>query len=124
MSALMENGTIEPLAVWPGVLVRAVHGERLTVAIAELAPDVLVPAHQHPNEQLGVVVAGSAKFTTDGDSRNLSAGSVYRFFANVPHEVQAGPSGAVFIECFAPGRSDWMKLKPEPVAKPGWPTSG
>lgn len=123
MSALLENGTIEPLPVWPGVTVRAVHGERATVAIAELSPDVLVPAHTHPNEQLGVVIAGSATFITEGETRTLAAGSVYRFLADVPHEVQAGPDGAVFVECFAPERTDWQELKPEPGTTLGWPAS-
>jgi unsaturated pyranuronate lyase len=123
VSALLANGTIEPLAVWPGVTVRAVHGERLTVAIAELSPNVLVPEHRHPNEQLGVVIAGSATFTTNGETRHLSVGSVYRFLTDVPHQVQAGPEGAVFIECFSPGRSDWMELSPEQGTTPGWPAA-
>ncbi len=123
MSALLENGTVDPLPVWPGVTVRAVHGERLTVAIAELAPGVLVPKHQHPNEQVGVIVAGSATFTTDGETRELGPGGVYRFLADVPHEVQAGPDGAVCIECFAPGRSDWADVTTEPRAELRWPTA-
>lgn len=119
--ALLNSDGTAPISVWQGVIVRAVHGERLTVAIAELEPDILVPEHRHENEQVGVVVSGSATFTTDDETLELHPGGTYRLGSDVPHEVKAGPKGAVFVECFAPGRTDWQELAPSPHAVTHWP---
>lgn len=122
MSIFFELGDVPALDVWNGVTVRAVHGEQVTVAVAELAPDVTVPEHTHANEQVGVVLQGSAVFTSDGQTMSLRAGGVYRFLGGVPHAVTAGPEGAVFAECFAPPRSDWAQLHGTADASPRWPS--
>lgn len=121
MQQLNEAGTLVPRQVWDGVTVRFIAGDRMTLAIAELAPNAVVPRHVHENEQLGVVIQGSARFITDTDSRELRAGATYRLLSNVPHQVEAGPEGAVSIECFAPIRSDWELLASVPEAALRWP---
>lgn len=112
MADLNPARTQPVVQVWDGVTVRIVRGERMTLAIAELAPGVRVPEHRHPNEQLGVVLQGSARFITDRESLELSEGGTYRLLADVPHRVEVGPAGATFVECFAPGRADWDDLQP------------
>jgi quercetin dioxygenase-like cupin family protein len=121
MQSLQEAAELQPLRVWEGVSVRVLHGERLSVAIAELAPGTVVPEHRHENEQLGVVVDGSATFITGDERLELRAGGMYRFLANVPHQVEVGPEGAVFVESFSPIRSDWDALSPETEVPPRWP---
>jgi quercetin dioxygenase-like cupin family protein len=106
---------------WEGVTVRAVHGELVTLAVAELAPDVVVPEHQHVNEQIGLVLSGSATFVAGGESVELTAGGTYRLLANVPHEVRVGPEGAVFVEGFSPVRDDWESLPEAVGAELRWP---
>jgi len=120
MRTLQENGTVTPLRVWDGVTVRVVHGDVLSMAVAELAPGIVVPEHRHVNEQIGVVIQGSALFTAEGKTVELGAGGTYRFLANVPHKVEAGPEGAVFVECFSPVREDWKTLEPADSAT-RWP---
>jgi unsaturated pyranuronate lyase len=122
MADLNATRSLPVVQVWDGVTVRIVRGERMTLAIAELAPGTMVPEHRHPNEQLGVVLRGSARFTTDRESRELSAGGTYRLLADVPHRVEVGPQGATFVECFAPGRTDWDGLQPAAEAAARWPT--
>ncbi|HWE88220.1 MAG TPA: cupin domain-containing protein [Pseudonocardiaceae bacterium] len=122
MRTLQENGSVTPLRVWDGVTVRVVHGDVLSMAVAELAPGIVVPEHRHVNEQIGVVIQGSASFTADGSTVELGAGGTYRFLANVPHQVEAGPEGAVFVECFSPVREDWKTLEPADSAT-RWPTA-
>jgi quercetin dioxygenase-like cupin family protein len=121
MQVLQESTSLPVLQVWPGVTVRVVNGEKLTMAIAELEPGILVPEHRHSNEQIGMVLAGSALFTVEGRTEELTVGGSYRFLANVPHQVEAGPAGAVFVECFSPPRADWSSLPEaaEPVLR--WP---
>jgi len=121
MQVLQLAGTVQPLQVWDGVTVRVVHGERLTMAIAELDPGIVVPEHRHVNEQLGVVLQGSARFIVGTESLELEAGGTYRFLANVPHKVEVGSNGAVFVECFSPLRTDWNGLQPATDSSVRWP---
>ncbi len=84
--------------------------------------DKIVPEHRHPNEQLGMVISGDVTFTLDGETRHLGPGGTWRILSMKPHEVHAGPTGAVVIDVFAPVRDDWdSKPRLEPRA-PAWPT--
>jgi quercetin dioxygenase-like cupin family protein len=120
-SPFSELGEIAPQQIWDGVVVRAVHGDRTTLGLIELAPGSLVPEHSHENEQMGVLVSGAVRFRIGDETRDLGPGATWRIRANVPHEVEAGPEGAVVVELFTPWRSDWTALERLPVAPPPWP---
>jgi quercetin dioxygenase-like cupin family protein len=121
MSAFDDLRAIGPQDIWNGVVVRAVHGRQLTLGVVELEPNAAVPEHRHENEQLGMVLTGSVNFRVGDETRELGPGGTWCIPANVPHEVTAGPDGAVVIDVFAPPRRDWSALEPrEPVA-PRWP---
>ncbi|HUZ84224.1 MAG TPA: cupin domain-containing protein [Gaiellales bacterium] len=110
MSAFGGTDRLEHLRVWNGVVAQAVEGERATLAVIDLEPGSAVPEHRHPNEQLGVLVRGSVRFRVGDETRDLLPGGTWRILASVPHEVTAGPDGALAVECFAPARSDWAGL--------------
>lgn len=110
MGIFYQPDDLQHLEAWPGVTVRVLHGERATMALAQLAPDTVVDEHRHENEQLGMVLQGSARFVTPDDASLVAAGGAYRLLSNVPHRVEVGPQGAVFLECFSPVRSDWERL--------------
>jgi quercetin dioxygenase-like cupin family protein len=114
------------LDIW-GETVRArrIQGERITFALVELAPDAVVPGHQHEAEQLGMVVQGSVVFTMGDERRALGPGGTWRIPSNVPHQVTTGPEGATVIDVFTPVRSDWDAVRPlEPRAAVRWPKPG
>jgi quercetin dioxygenase-like cupin family protein len=80
-----------------------------------------VPEHRHVAEQLGMVITGEMHFTVDGETRTLGPGGTWRITSNLPHNVQAGPDGAVVIDVFSPVRSDWDALNVAPETAPRWP---
>jgi len=121
VSAFADLGGLGPQDIWDGVSVRAVHGERITLGVVELAANAVVPEHSHENEQLGMVLTGSLTFRVGEESRELGPGGTWNIPANVPHEVAAGPDGAVVIDVFAPTRDDWSKFEPQPPRAPRWP---
>ena len=121
MSAYANLAELQPLPIWTGVLGRAVQGDRITMAVVELAPNTIVPDHDHPNEQLGIVLKGSMTFTIGGERRELLAGDTYNIPANVVHGVVAGAEGGVAIDVFSPVRSDWSRFTPLPPAPAAWP---
>lgn len=109
------------LKVWEGVLGRTVEGERLTLGVIELAPDCVVPQHEHANEQLGLVIEGQITFTIGEETRTLGPGGTWRILGGVPHTATAGPRGAVVIDVFSPVREDWRDLEQLPPSPPRWP---
>ena len=121
MSAFDELAAMSPYAIWPGVRARAVGSERTTFAVVELDPGTVVPEHAHENEQVGVLVSGSARFRVGDEERDVSPGGVWSIPPNVPHEVEAGPDGAVVVEVFAPARMDWGALERLDPSTPDWP---
>jgi quercetin dioxygenase-like cupin family protein len=111
------------IEVWgEAVRARRIQGERITLAVVELAPESIVPGHQHEAEQLGMVIEGSLIFTVGDERRELGPGGTWRIPSNVPHQVTTGPAGATVIDLFAPPRADWDALPSSP-AQPtvGWP---
>lgn len=107
--------------IWHGVAARTVHGERISFGIVELDPGAVVPEHQHEQEQLGMVLSGEMQFRIGEERKTLGPGETWTIPSNVPHEVTAGPDGAVVIDVFAPVRSDWAALEPEEPRAPRWP---
>lgn len=105
------------------VRARRVEGDRITLALVELAPNSVVPGHQHEAEQLGMVVEGTVTFTIGDEQRELGPGGTWRIPSSVPHQVTTGPAGATVIDIFNPTRADWDALPVSP-AQPttGWPS--
>jgi quercetin dioxygenase-like cupin family protein len=113
------------LEVWgEAVRARRVQGERITLAVVELGPNAAVPEHHHTAEQMGIVITGELQFTIDGETRVLGPGGTWRILANLPHQVVAGPVGAVVIDVFTPVRADWDPLPVVDGATPQWPDAG
>jgi quercetin dioxygenase-like cupin family protein len=110
MSAFGGIDRLDQLRIWDGVTAQAVEGERTTLAVIELEPQSAVPEHSHDNEQLGVLIRGSMRFRVGDEVRELGPGETWRILSHVPHEVTAGPDGALAVECFAPARDDWAGL--------------
>ena len=121
MSFLVDFDDVPPLDVWgPAVRARSINGERVTLALVELAPDAPVPEHRHENEQMGMVITGTMTFTVDGETRTLGPGGTWRIPPNRPHHAVAGPEGAVVVDLFAPLRTDWDErphLDPRPASR-------
>jgi len=122
MSNFQNLADLPLLQIWgETVKARRVQGERITLAIVELEPDAVVPEHRHANEQLGMVIRGRMHFTVDGETRDLGPGGTWRILGDRPHDVVAGPEGAVVIDVFTPVRSDWDEKPIVGTPAPRWP---
>ena len=111
MSAFNGLETHDHLRIWDGVTVQAVEGERTTLAFVDLEPRSTVPEHRHDNEQLGILIRGAMWFRIADAGSGAGSGSGLGILSDVPHEVTAGPEGALAVECFTPVRSDWAGLE-------------
>jgi quercetin dioxygenase-like cupin family protein len=121
MSVFSTFSSVRPYQIWKGAVARAVHGERLTMAVIDLDPDLLVPEHHHGNEQLGFVLVGKVTMVIGGEERELSTGEAYSIPSDVPHSARTGPEGATVVDIFAPIRSDWEKAERLEPSRGRWP---
>lgn len=115
MSAFSDANELEILQIWDGVTGRAVAGTEATLALIELVPNAVVPEHRHPNEQTGLLLRGSLRFTVGGETKELKPGAMWVIPGDTPHDVVAGPEGATLAELFAPPRADWAGLERLPA---------
>jgi quercetin dioxygenase-like cupin family protein len=124
MGNLNDIGDAPVIDVWgEAVRARRVEGERMTLALLELAPDSVVPGHRHENEQMGIVIKGSLTFTVGDETRRLGPGGTWRIPSDMPHQVSVGREGAVVIDIFAPTRADWDALPTNAPSRPIWPAA-
>lgn len=89
----------------PGVLVRGVTGERLTLLRTLCAAGVSVPPHRHNAEQVGVVLSGSLVITIDGAQWPCGPGDIFVIPSDVEHSAHS-IDGAEYVETFAPARPE------------------
>jgi quercetin dioxygenase-like cupin family protein len=121
VTAFDDIAAIQPRAIWEGLIARAVHGERLTLAVVELEPNADLPEHSHDNEQLGIVLRGSLTLRVGEEERQLGPGQTWRISSNTPHSGVAGGEGAVVVDVFAPPRRDWEAADALEARQPLWP---
>ena len=121
MSAFDDLASISPQQLLAGYLVRAIHGEHVSLSVVEADPEADLPEHQHVNEQIGMVIVGSLHFTIGGEERHVGPGETWQIPSNTPHSARGGPDGAVVIEAFAPPREDWNAIPAEEPRAPRWP---
>lgn len=121
MSAFDDLHSIAPQLLADGYLARAVHGDKLTLAVVEVEAGAVLPEHQHANEQFGMVIEGSVVFRVGSETKTVEPGGIWRIPTETPHTVTGGPNGAVVVDIFSPAREDWAareRLEPRP---PQWP---
>jgi quercetin dioxygenase-like cupin family protein len=109
-----------PRKIWPGIEARAVKGERLTMALVDLAPNTPLQEHHHENEQLGFIVQGSLTFVIDGQEKTLGPGDTYNISSDTVHSGMTGPDGCVVVDVFAPVRADWEGVADSDPAPSAW----
>ena len=77
-------------------------------AVVELAPHSVVEEHQHPHEQVGMLLEGRAVFTIGGEEKTLQPGDIYRIPGNVRHKVVTLDQPTRAIDIFSPIREDYL----------------
>jgi quercetin dioxygenase-like cupin family protein len=87
-------------------------GEEMNVQRFEIDPGATVPAHSHPHEQAGYLVAGTLTFLLDDEERELRAGDSYSIPGGESHGVEnRGDEVVRGIDIFSPPREspDWAE---------------
>jgi len=70
----MKIDDVEERELIPGTRVRFIHSDRMTVAHWHFDPDIDLPEHSHPHDQITNILEGEFELTVDGVPEVLSAG--------------------------------------------------
>jgi len=92
----------------PGIRIRAVHLEKLTVTFVELDEDAQLPRHSHPNEQVSYIAKGILRITVSGKDYDLAEGAVLIIPEGVPHSAIVIEGPVFAIDSFSPKREDYV----------------
>lgn len=99
----------EPIFIAPGVTLRTVWGDALMFSFVEFAhADALVATHQHPHEQMGLVLEGALELICGEERQTVPAGGVFLVPSNTPHSARAVGGPARALDVFYPRREDYM----------------
>lgn len=101
---LAELPAAEPL---PGVTRRAVWLEQVMVTFFTFEPHAVIPAHEHPHEQITYVVEGALEFTLGEETRRLSAGEGVCIPSGVRHGARVLERPALVLDAWHPPREDY-----------------
>ena len=93
--------------IFPGVRIRTAACERLMLSDVDLEPRSVVELHQHPHEQVGMVLAGRARFIIGGEEKVLGPGDFYRIPGNTPHQVIVLDEPVRALDIFTPVREEY-----------------
>jgi quercetin dioxygenase-like cupin family protein len=84
-----------------------VSGDQAMLAKIALKKGCVVPMHQHPNEQISLILSGSLEFLIGGVSKTVKAGEILVIPADLPHSAIAHED-MEGLDVFAPPRQDWI----------------
>ena len=101
----VENREAKEVA--PGIRIRTFWQEKMLIAMVELDANAILPEHDHPHEQAGVMLGGELIFTIDGETRTCVAGDSYIIPGGVRHSAIAGANGAQVMDVFSPVREEY-----------------
>ncbi len=99
--------SIEPV---PGCKMRTPYGENIMLSYLEMEEGAIVPLHDHPHEQGGMLLKGKLEFTMGEETRIVEAGAMFIIPPNTPHTVTAIEGPAVVLDVFSPVREDYAEL--------------
>ena len=91
----------------PGVDIKVVSGDKAQMSFVTLAPGAEVPLHNHPHEQLGVVMEGEFELTIGDETRRMKKGDTYVIPGDVYHAVTRVYVPSVALDIFSPPREEY-----------------
>jgi quercetin dioxygenase-like cupin family protein len=92
-----------------GVSARPLFGKGAMINLIEFEPGATVSLHDHPQEQLGIVLRGTHRLVVDGEAHELGPMEGYVIPGGVEHCGYGGPEGALVLDVFNPVREDYRE---------------
>ncbi|MCY3772318.1 MAG: cupin domain-containing protein [Gemmatimonadetes bacterium] len=103
----VEEDNMSRKSIAPGVSIAVAGGDRAQMSFVTLTPGSQVPMHDHPHEQMGVVLEGEFVMVIGEESRTIKTGDKYVIPGGVRHGVTEVMVKSVALDIFSPPREDY-----------------
>ena len=90
-----------------GIKVRSVYLEQAMMTWMEFEPHRQLPDHQHPHEQITLIVEGELEMTIAGEIKVMRPGDVAVVPSDTPHSARTADQPAIAVDAWAPIREDY-----------------
>lgn len=87
--------------------IRTFAGDHIQLSLVDILAGGVIDWHSHPNEQVGMMVSGTATFQIDDEERTLGPGDFYFIPGGVRHRVVAADGPAQALDVFYPVRDEY-----------------
>ena len=104
---------VKPFNPLEGFLMQSITGGDMMANWVRIEPNREMPRHQHPQEQLGVMLEGSLELTINDETRLLKPGDAYTIPGDVPHHARTYDDGCLVLDIFSPPRDDYARMARE-----------
>jgi len=91
----------------PGINAKTFWGEKMLAAVVDLDPNVHLPRHSHPHEQMGIVITGQIEFIIADEKKVLGPHEVYFIPSDVEHEARTFDHPVRVMDVFSPVREEY-----------------
>jgi quercetin dioxygenase-like cupin family protein len=109
---LRRNAEATPINVRPGIVRRTLNeGEHTMLVEFHMAKSSSIPAHSHPNEQIGYLVSGRLRCRLGSTWMELAAGDSWCVPGNIEHEAEV-LEDTIAIDIFSPPRGEYRDPPP------------
>lgn len=114
-----DTGQIEYFSQGEGKAFKVVaDAVQATMGKGYIDPGQSLPAHRHPNDQIGYVLAGQCDLIVEDEKYHVKAGCTYNIPSNKWHIWENnGIERFVYIDVFAPRREDLRSGKYDPETR-------
>jgi quercetin dioxygenase-like cupin family protein len=102
-----RDGILRELAA--GLTANIYVGDQAMLSVVTVAPNAEGKMHDHPEEQWGYLIEGTAIRTQGGKDIEVKAGDFWRTPGGVPHSLRGGPNGCRVLDIFSPPRDEYRK---------------
>jgi quercetin dioxygenase-like cupin family protein len=102
-----DPSTRAPKELVPGIIARTFWGEKMLTAVVDLDPNTELPMHNHPHEQMGIVIEGEIEFTIDGEVKVLKPHEVYVIPGGTEHAARTFDQPVKVMDIFSPVREEY-----------------
>ena len=103
----VEEENMSTKSIAPGVSIAVAGGDKAQMSFVTLTPGSQVPMHDHPHEQLGVVLEGEFVMVIGEERRTIKTGDKYVIPGGVRHGVTEVMVESVALDIFSPPREDY-----------------
>ena len=84
-----------------------VYGEKTLMTKIRLEKGAVIPPHNHPHEQTGIMISGHMDFLVNGKHFTAKPGDSWNIAGDIEHGATALEESVV-IEVFSPVREDYL----------------